>query len=224
MPVFPLNAVLFPGAVQPLYIFEERYRQMVKELAAIAEPADRVFVVVAIREGFEVAAAGTHHTQQEVFRVGTLVQMTALESFDDGTFNIEVTGRQRVELTHLDDSAVYLRAQLHTPSTPTPSASQLGAELERTWKLFDRYHSKLAVLIENSAPPPERLRDPDLLAFSLASSCLLTLRQQQDLLEVADQIARLELLRAILLQELTVMEALPSLPAVNIARNRWSPN
>jgi Lon protease-like protein len=31
VPLFPLNTVLFPGAVLPLKIFEERYKAMVGE-------------------------------------------------------------------------------------------------------------------------------------------------------------------------------------------------
>ena len=32
VPLFPLNAVVFPGVVTPLHIFEERYRTLVREL------------------------------------------------------------------------------------------------------------------------------------------------------------------------------------------------
>ena len=32
MPLFPLGTVLYPGLVLPLHIFEERYRQLVRDL------------------------------------------------------------------------------------------------------------------------------------------------------------------------------------------------
>ena len=35
LPLFPLNTVLFPGVVMPLYIFEERYRSLVRDLIAL---------------------------------------------------------------------------------------------------------------------------------------------------------------------------------------------
>ena len=31
LPIFPLPLVLFPGVVQPLHIFEPRYRAMLKD-------------------------------------------------------------------------------------------------------------------------------------------------------------------------------------------------
>jgi len=32
LPLFPLGTVLFPGLVLPLHVFEERYRQLVRDL------------------------------------------------------------------------------------------------------------------------------------------------------------------------------------------------
>ena len=37
VPVFPLNAVLFPGVVTPLHVFEDRYRALMRDLLAIAD-------------------------------------------------------------------------------------------------------------------------------------------------------------------------------------------
>ena len=37
LPIFPLPLVLFPGATQPLHIFEPRYRDMVRDAAASHE-------------------------------------------------------------------------------------------------------------------------------------------------------------------------------------------
>ena len=35
LPLFPLGTVLFPGLVLPLHVFEERYRALVRDLAAM---------------------------------------------------------------------------------------------------------------------------------------------------------------------------------------------
>ena len=50
LPLFPLHAVLCPGVVLPLHIFEQRYREMVAHCLANDAP----FGVVLIREGREV--------------------------------------------------------------------------------------------------------------------------------------------------------------------------
>ncbi len=50
LPIFPLNAVLFPGAPLQLHIFEERYRQMIGRCVEQNSP----FGVVLIRVGSEI--------------------------------------------------------------------------------------------------------------------------------------------------------------------------
>ena len=57
LPLFPLGTVLFPGLLLPLHIFEERYRQLVRDLL-VGPHESRAFGVVAIREGREVGADG----------------------------------------------------------------------------------------------------------------------------------------------------------------------
>ena len=38
LPLFPLGAVLYPGLVMPLHIFEDRYKQLVRDLLSGPEP------------------------------------------------------------------------------------------------------------------------------------------------------------------------------------------
>ena len=56
LPMFPLNAVLFPGVSVPLTVFEDRYRALVHHLLRVEDPAERVFGTVGIREGYELWA------------------------------------------------------------------------------------------------------------------------------------------------------------------------
>ena len=60
LPLFPLGAVLYPGMLSPLHIFEERYRQLVRDLLERPEP--RRFGVVAIRKGRETGIDGVQPT------------------------------------------------------------------------------------------------------------------------------------------------------------------
>ena len=56
IPIFPLGLVLFPGAMLPLKIFEQRYQEMTK--ACLRD--DTVFGVCCIRQGQEVGAPAEH--------------------------------------------------------------------------------------------------------------------------------------------------------------------
>ena len=218
MPLFPLNAVIFPGVVTPLHIFEERYRALVRELAGIESVFDRVFGILAIREGYEVGDHGMHSAH----RIGTLVQLTEVEAYDDGRFDIEVIGRQRLQVTETDSSGEFLRGEVELlPDTDEPEAEEEAALARST---FEEYRDQLSDLRGGPVLSGDLPNDPAYLSYALASTCLLTLPQRQALLEAESAQVRLGMLRRTLHEEMRAMRALPSLPATEVARTRWSPN
>lgn len=222
VPVFPLNAVLFPGVVTPLHIFEDRYRALMRDLLALSDPVDRVFAVVAIREGYEVG----DHGMQSMHRTGTLVQLTEIEPFDDGRFDIEVTGRQRIVLNKVDGSGEYLTAEcdLLGDADEEDDSDEAHAEAAATLSIFEDYRDRLSDLRGGPVLIGAMPRDPTYLSYSLAATCLLSQAQRQEMLEAAGATERLRMLRYSLREEMRAMRALPSLPATEVARTRWSPN
>ncbi len=218
VPLFPLNTVMFPGVVTPLHIFEDRYRTLVRELVGIDSVFDRVFGVIAIREGYEVG----DHGMQSAHRVGTLVQLTEVEAYDDGRFDIEVIGRQRIRVVDSDNTGPFLRGEVELlTDEDEPDAV---TEAERTLATFETYRKALSELRGGPVLMGEMPHDPAYLSYSLASTCLLTLPQRQSLLEADTAQERLGMLRRTLHEEMRAMRAIPSLPATEVARTRWSPN
>lgn len=216
--MFPLNTVLFPGVVSPLHVFEDRYRAMMRDLLAQTDPAQRVFGVVAIREGYELG----DHGVQSAHRVGTLVQLTEVERYDDGRFDIEVTGRQRLRMETMHTSGEYFTADVELlTDTSEPDARE---EAERTLEVFEAYRQQLSEMRGGPVLAGVMPADPAYLSYSLAATCLLTLRERQALLEAATAVERLSMLRRSLRAEMAAMRVLPSLPATEVARTRWSPN
>ena len=220
LPVFPLNTVVFPGVTLPLHVFEDRYRALVHHLLTIAEKPDRVFGIVAIREGYEV---GTHGVQS-VHRVGCVVQMTSVEPHADGRFDIEVVGRQRLRLDGLDTSGAFLLGDVETVEEPSDTSPAALEEAERTRETFEEYRRRLSEMRGSDVLDGELPRDPEYLSYSLAATCLLTLAERQSLLESPTATERLVMLRHLLVEEMRAMQAIPSLPATEVARTSWSPN
>lgn len=218
VPLFPLSTVVFPGVSLPLHVFEERYRTLVRDLLEVEQVFDRVFGVVAIREGYEVG----DHGAQSVHRVGTLVQLTEVHPYDDGRFDIEVIGRERLRVLEHDARGPFLRGQVAL----LPDGEEEGAveEAARTLEVFETYRARLSDLRGGPVLVGELPRDPAYLSYALASACLLTLPQRQALLEAESATDRLRALRDLLREEMRAMRALPSLPATEVARTRWSPN
>lgn len=217
--MFPLNTVLFPGVTIPLHVFEDRYRALVHHLLTIPDKSARVFGIVAIREGYEVGSHGT----QSVHRVGCLAQMTSVEPHADGRFDIEVVGRQRIQLHDMDTSGPYLSGTVEVLDDGKEGEEALQ-EAATSRKIFAAYREQLSQLRGADVLDGALPDDPAYLSYSLAAACLLTLRERQSLLEVDTARERLILLRYSLREEMRAMRAVPSLPATEVARSGWSPN
>ena len=217
LPMFPLNAVLFPGLSVPLRVFEDRYRALVHHLLREPDTTKRVFGSVAIREGYEIG----DHGAQSLYRVGVRMQLTEVEAHEDGTFDVVAVGIERIELDRLDPTGVFPVG--HVEPRPDPTANVSETVLERARAAFTAYRAALTAL--RSDPYDGSLpRDPTYLSWTLAALAPLPMSERQSLLEADDAGERLVLLTDLLRSELRAMNVIPSLPATEVARTRWSPN
>ena len=85
LPLFPLpNAVLFPGGLLPLHVFEPRYRQLVRDLLGLEE-RERWIGMVLLREHEDDDRA-------EISEAGTAGRLVSVEYLPDGRSNIVLRG------------------------------------------------------------------------------------------------------------------------------------
>lgn len=215
--MFPLNTVLFPGAVVPLHVFEPRYRALVRNLLEKPDPTERLFGSVGIREGYEVG----EHGAQSLYRVGCRLQLVDVSTSGDGSFDIEAVARDRIRLDRLDTSGEF----------PLGEVEDLPGREERVPEhavtaatvAFDAYRAASARVRED--PYVGTLpSDPSYLSWTLAAAAPLPLSDRQALLEAESDVERLVLVTDLLRAELRAMSVVPSLPATDVARTRWSPN
>src|SRR4051794_11957962 len=86
--IFPLpTAVLLPGAVLPLHIFEPRYRKMVGDALA----TDRVLAMGMLDAGWEA----DYHGRPRVRPVVGVGRILEEERLADGRYNIQLVGVTR---------------------------------------------------------------------------------------------------------------------------------
>ncbi len=216
IPLFPLGTVLVPGLVLPLHIFEERYRQLVRDLQALPA-ADQGFGVVAIREGREVGEDGI----TALFDVGTLAVLREVVPYADGRFDLRCDGDSRFRLIGLvDTGAPYLTADvewLGENEGGTPGeAPVLGESVRRRFEVYRAAVSGAGAV--EGAQMLEMPEDPRVLSYLVAVAMVLDLRDRQALLEAVTTTDRLRLEAALLAREVLLMRELPSLPAIDLAR------
>jgi Lon protease-like protein len=96
LPLFPLEAVTFPGVALPLHIFEERYKEMVGEAI---RAGSEFGIVLARDEG--IVNSGCTVVVEEVVR-----------RYEDGRMDILTRGRRRFEIVSLNDERAYLRGEV----------------------------------------------------------------------------------------------------------------
>ncbi|MFZ0324639.1 MAG: LON peptidase substrate-binding domain-containing protein [Actinomycetes bacterium] len=220
IPLFPLGLVLLPGAMLPLHIFEPRYRALVADLTTQVDEPDGPgpvgFGVVAIRVGRETGVDGVH----ALHAVGTFAELRGVQPYDDGRFDLVARGGQRFRVQALDtEDKPYLQADVEW--LPESAGDDAEAQASFVARLFTRYRSTLGLTghdNESQTVVDESGRDPRETSYTVASGAVLTVADQQALLEAADDTARLRLERELLLRELALWRAFPSLPDVGAAR------
>jgi len=130
LPLFPLNSVLFPGAMLPLHIFEERYKLMIGRCLQSGSP----FGVLLIRSGNEVGEA------TEPFEVGTTARIVRVQHLDEGRMNLVCLGERRFRLLRKLRDTPYLVGEAE-PLDSTDIEGEDVAELAETVAaLFAEYY------------------------------------------------------------------------------------
>ena len=218
LPLFPLGTVLYPGLLLPLRVFEERYRQLVRDLLAGPEP--RTFGVIAIREGRETGPNGIL-TLHEVGCTATVRQVTEL---DDGRYDLVTVGTQRFLLTGTDDTKPYLQGEVELLAEETGDDSGAVMAARSVQDAFRTYLGALAERGVTQVSAPELPDDPILLSYLVAASMVIDLRDKQALLAEPDALHRLVTERMLLSRETTMLRTLTATPAPDLRNSPYSSN
>jgi Lon protease-like protein len=222
IPLFPLGMVLFPGLLLPLNIFEERYRQLVRDLLALPEGTPPRFGVLGIRHGREVGADSI----EALYEVGTVASVSQVAEQDDGRYELVSVGTERFRLLALDHSAPYLQGEVQLLDDPLSDGDD-GMAAERVPALLAAYRTYLDVLGETRGTTidlPDLPNDPPLLSWLVAATVLVDLPVRQQLLEVPDVAARLASEVRLLRQETALLRTVAAAPAPDLTRLPQSPN
>lgn len=190
VPVMTLpNTAFFPQALMPLYIFEPRYRQMLRE----ALRSNRLFAVA----GVNPKAAENPGAFEPPHRIATLGIIRACQEAGDGTSHLLLHGICRVEITRVvrDDPfrLIQIRALTSAAGGPEAENESLRREIARLLRLKLRLAATAAAEMTDFL---KGIQDPeafvDIAAFSLCDDVVL----KQRLLETLDVRRRLQLFGA----------------------------
>jgi Lon protease-like protein len=131
--LFPLpGVVLFPHAVLPLHIFEERYKAMTEDALA----SDRLVTIVMLRPEAEWKGKGSPRYEE----YGCVGRILKYERLADGRFNFLLLGLCRVRLTReVPSASLYRASEFQTVDDLACEGEALEAQKADLVRLFREF-------------------------------------------------------------------------------------
>ncbi len=184
--IFPLNAVLFPGGLLPLRIFEQRYMDMAK--ACLKD--DKPFGVCLIRSGREVGAPATPEP------IGCTARIIEWDMEQLGVLSVKALGGQRFRIleTRVTEAGLTnARVELLAQDADTDLPVEFGA-CANVLRAVVREHGA------GIMAAPLRYDSSSWVSSRLTEILPVPLAAKQKLLELDDAAQRIEILNRFLLQ------------------------
>lgn len=187
VPIFPLQTVLFPGALLPLKIFEVRYMDMAKACLKEGGP----FGICLIREGQEVGAPALPEA------VGCLARIAECDMEELGILKVTAEGLERFRIVSSQVNRAGLivgEVERHEPEGEVRDAAGLAESADFLRKV-------IAGIGEQRFAAPLRFEDASWVGFRLAEILPLRNDVKQKLLELTEPALRLAILHRFLRQQ-----------------------
>jgi len=198
LPLFPLPLVLLPNEVLPLHIFEDRYRQMLKD---IGEDRNLFGLPYFEPEGayVERPATGT---------VGCVAEVRETETFPDGRSNLLTVGVVRFRINeYVESGDPYFVADVEYFEDEQADAELIQPLADEVFTLFERM-ARAAFKIGGSRGrfPEIHQTDPESLSFLITAAFNFENDKKYRLLEMTSTFQRLSELKEVLERSVAPME------------------
>jgi len=173
LPIFELPAVILPGELLPLHIFEDRYVRMIGHCLEASEPFGIVF-----RDD-----EGTAH------RIGCTARVQeVVERFEDGRMNIIVSGEQPFKVLERFDDPDYPAGEVEPIDASDEPDEEDPEEADATRSAF----AELVERVSGEVPEAAELEADD--SYSIAARVELPSETKQALLEQRSEPMRMRML------------------------------
>lgn len=191
LPLFPLGTVLFPDGLLPLRVFEARYLDMTRECLRRNAP----FGVCLLKSGSEIATPGVTPMPETI---GCLAEILSCDVQQLGVLLLRCRGTQRFRLmsTYIEQDGLLrgLAKPIGTDEIFDDSAEhriRLASCAEVLTRIIDNARERDPASIPFLEP--YRLDDACWVANRLAEVLPISMRARQQMMELDDAGARLEL-------------------------------
>jgi uncharacterized protein len=202
LPIFPLDVVAFPGMTVPLYVFEARYRRLVRY---VLEHEPKRFVIALARpRGLDAEAAS-------MAGVGTVMDVARVEERVDGTFELIAHAQERTRVAPSEREDVpepdgVTRPLFFTPYDPWPlERDDPNEERIAAWDALDAFRRYAATVFAFDAQQQIDANLPDDPLFQASLVCAnirVPSASRQVLLEAPSLVVRFRLAQKLIEERL----------------------
>lgn len=198
LPLLPLRGVIvFPYVIIHLDVGRE------KSVSALEEAMvnNRMIVLAAQHQ-----AKTDEPEPQDIYKLGTLVEVKQLLKLPDGTLRVLVEGLSRVEVKTFLQKDPHYRVIVEKVEEKAAKSTELQALMRSTYFQFEQYIKSSKRIQSEVLASVSSIEEPGRLADVIASHLNLKIEDKQALLEAIEPEERLEKLCSILVQELEIIE------------------
>ncbi len=176
MPIFELPAVILPGELMPLHVFEERYKRMIGHCLDSEEPFGIVF----------------RDDEGGARRIGCTARVTqVVERFEDGRMNIVVTGELPFKVLDRFEDEEYPSGEIE-PIDAEPADEAEAEGREQVAEIARDAFAELVERVSGEPPTSDDLATDD--AYAIAARVELPAETKQRLLELRSEPERMRVL------------------------------
>src|SRR5881398_2878233 len=183
LPMMPIrDVVIFPYMMTPFVVGRESSVRALEEAMA----GDKKIFLPTQHD-----ASIDEPKPNEIYNVGTVVNIVQSLKLPDGNIKVLVEGVERAKVVSVTDDEGFFRAVVKTTAYKVEEGSQLEALTGRVTNLFEQYVKLSQNLNYETMIAAIRVDDPGKLADTVGANLQLTIEEKQELLEIFDPVDRL---------------------------------
>jgi ATP-dependent Lon protease len=183
LPMMPIrDVVIFPYMMTPFVVGRESSVRALEEALASDK---KIFLAT------QHDASVDEPKANEIYQVGTVVNIVQSLKLPDGNIKVLVEGIERGKVLQIIDTEGFMQASVRLARYAVETNTQLEAAMQRVTSLFEQYVKLCQSLNYETMIAAVRMEDPAKLTDTIAANLQLSIEEKQELLEVFDPADRL---------------------------------
>jgi ATP-dependent Lon protease len=183
LPMMPIrDVVIFPHMMTPFVVGRESSVRALEEALASDK---KIFLAT------QHDASVDEPKANEIYQIGTVVNIVQSLKLPDGNIKVLVEGIERGKVLQIIDTEGFMQASVRLARYTVETNAQLEAAMQRVTTLFEQYVKLCQSLNYETMIAAVRMEDPAKLTDTIAANLQLSIEEKQELLEIFDPAERL---------------------------------